>query len=51
MKTLGSQINFVREFFVANTANMFQRVILFEEIYDDLLEFLGEKFWGKLAAE
>ena len=49
--SLTAQVAFLREFFNKETNNMFERVILFQEIYDDLLELLGSKFWKDLINE
>ena len=41
------QFKFLNEFFEKETVNIFEKIILFDEIYDDLTSFLFPPFWGK----
>ena len=48
---LKGQFKFLADFFEKETSNMFEKIILFDEIYDDLTEFISPIFWNKINVE
>lgn len=46
LKTMAKQVEFLWEFLGKETKSIFEKVVLIEEIHEDLVELLGRDFWG-----